>query len=70
MPQTVHAHVTLTVEVAVRDSWGEDCSISQVHRQASESAMGHLSKCLTDCKAVRIVGEAKVTAVIVEREGR
>lgn len=72
---TICARVTMTIEFAVTDSWGGDCKLDQVHQQAVESAVGELRRGVAvgrpDGKHVpaRLVGEPKVTAVLVERDG-
>lgn len=72
------ARVTVTVEIDVDGVWGADCSLSQVHRQARESAIDTLSKvfdlgqhtvpsdALRTRARARLVGAPKVEAVIVE----
>jgi hypothetical protein len=71
MDEKVHASakVTLTVEVPVRSGWGQDCPISQVHRQAADEAWLTVTK-LVESSGVRIVGTPKVQAVLVERNER
>lgn len=63
-----HARVKIEVEIAVSDSWGADCPISQVHQQAAESAMGVIRHMCEQTKEhrVRICGEPSISAVIVE----
>ena len=74
------ARVQITVEFAVGGSvWGDDCSIEQVHKQAHEGAVNILRQGLiidgltgtTGLGKVHadIVGEPKVTAILVERQG-
>lgn len=70
--------VTVTVEFDVAGVWGSDCSLSQVHEQARESAINTLSKvfdlgahtvpsdALRTRARARLVGAPKVEAVIVE----
>ncbi len=61
---TARAVVTVTLELRVSGSWGEDCTIAQVYRQAEASARGIIrNKLGTD---VQIKGEPKVTAVMAE----
>jgi hypothetical protein len=77
------ARVQLTIEISGEGGvWGADCSIDQVHRQAREGAIGALHRVINraarlDAEQVpavpinlRIVGEPKVTAVLVEEEDR
>lgn len=65
------ARVSLTIEISVGDSWGEDCKMDQVYRQAADSAIGRLQRIVSDAKVVhggiRVIGEPKVTAILTER---
>jgi hypothetical protein len=38
-PVTAYATVTLTIEVRADGCWGPDCTLSQIDKQAKESAM-------------------------------
>jgi len=75
---SVKAIVTLTVEVEVSDAWGGDCPMSQVSRQARESAIAVLSHTQSDLPAVRdsairrlrIVGVPIIKAIAVEEDRR
>lgn len=62
------ARVTLEVEIQVSSKWGADCSIQQVHQQALEEASVKLSRVIAESEAggIRIVGNPKISAVIVE----
>jgi hypothetical protein len=55
------------MEVDVSDSWGPDCSIAQVHRQASEAAIGMIRNSLVreHPQRVRIL-DAVPTAILTE----
>lgn len=61
------ARVQITVEVEA-SSWGEDCSIGHLYKQAAESAVCTLIAALKNSVHGRvvIVGEPKVIAVITE----
>lgn len=66
-----HARVTLTVEIAVTDTWGEDCKLDQVYRQAAQSAVGEVRNGLAralDCGRARIIGEVKAVAILADKE--
>ena len=71
---TVRAVVTCTVEVTVDDSWGGDCPMSQVSKQARVSAerrlklVGSAAAGFKDDQKVRFVGEPTVKAIIVEED--
>lgn len=60
------ARVRLEVEIAVPDSWGADCQVSQIHMQAAESARSFLAKLPPG--RMRVVGEPHVSAVLTEEE--
>lgn len=65
------AKVTLTVEIEVKDTWGGDASVSQVHRQGAESALGTLRALTGQMKhgeRMTIVGEPIVHAVTHTRK--
>ena len=68
----VKAHVTMTVEINVTDSWGGDCPMAQVYQQATESAKARMCKGMPPGPFADfiIIGEPKVTAILVERTGR
>ena len=40
----VRARVALTVEVELHDSWGEDCKLDQIFKQASEAAVASVRR--------------------------
>lgn len=63
------ARVTLTVEIRVDDTWGADCQVEQIHRQATESALGILERMRKPdrMRPFTIIGEPKVTAILVDR---
>ena len=62
---STYATMTVTIEVRNLGSWGPQCQIDQVYRQAAESAIGYLSKLAQQEKGkFRIIGNAKVTAVM------
>lgn len=63
-----NASVTLTIRVENCGAWGNECEISQVHKQAKEKAIERVRYALHLAHegTFIIVGEPKVTAVIVE----
>lgn len=76
---SVRAVVTLTVEIDVSDAWGGDCAMSQVSKQARESALQVLSNSQrTDMPAIaesairriRVIGVPIVKAIAVEEDRR
>jgi len=65
------AKVTLTVELTNLGSWGPDCTLDQVYRQAREAAIGRLDKVFKDHIATtRILGPVIVKAVTTDLEKR
>ena len=65
------AKVTLTVELTNLGSWGPDCTLDQVYRQAREAAVGRLNKVFKNHVAsTRIIGPVIVEAVTTDLEKR
>lgn len=66
-PVGAAAIAIITVEVRGLGSWGTDCSVEQVHRQASEAALGIIRK--IDCgHRLTIIGKPEIKSIITERE--
>ena len=67
-PVTASARVQVTVEVEA-SSWGGDCSIDQLYRQAGEDGKNRVIKALSvgNCQC-KIIGEPKVIGVLTERQ--
>lgn len=63
------ARATLTVEIYALGSWGKDCQLDQVYKQAAEAAIGRLENC-KDLRNIRIIGKPIITAVLVEEDKR
>lgn len=63
------ARVTLTVEISVDDTWGNDCRVDQIQRQAAESALGILRRMKEPHRMspFKIIGDPKVTMILVDR---
>jgi hypothetical protein len=74
--RSAHAIVVVTLDVEVDSSWGGDCTVDQVHKQAADEATGTLrfifqeaNKSTSGCtRKVRVREIPKVTAVMSERE--
>jgi len=70
------ARATVVIEFAVKGSWGAECSIEQLHRQAKESAMDAVQQLFTPNAAVAPQGlgatarilKMSVEAVLVVRD--
>lgn len=60
---TTTARVTVTLELTGLGSWGADCNLEQVYKQATDQAVGRLRNGL-DAQKFKIVGDVKVEAII------
>lgn len=68
---TTGATVTLTIEISNIGSWGSDCKIDQVYRQAREEAVDRINRAFKDDKrGVRILGPVVVKAITTDVEVR
>ncbi|VVN43896.1 hypothetical protein V0M98_17790 [Pseudomonas silesiensis] len=68
---TTGATVTLTIEISNIGSWGPDCKIDQVYRQAREEAIGRINRAFKDDqRGVRILGPVVVKAITTDVELR
>lgn len=62
--RTTSARVTLTLDIAVRSTWGADCSMEQVHRQATEEAVGYIKRLTDKDRNCVLVKDPEVVAVM------
>lgn len=68
---TTGAVVTLTVQISNVGSWGPECQMDQVYRQALESAIGRVRNAFAkDPRGIKIVGTPSVQAVTTDMEKR
>ena len=68
---TTGATVTLTIELSSLGSWGPDCQMDQVYRQAKEAAIGRINNAFKDDRrGVRILGPVVVKAITTDLEVR
>jgi hypothetical protein len=59
------ARVQITLEIDAGSSWGPDCTVSQVHSQASRESVQRLKNILAAAKTrATIIGEPKVITVM------
>ncbi|HHH1886675.1 TPA: hypothetical protein ACPY56_004187 [Yersinia enterocolitica] len=65
---TTNATVTLTIELSNLGSWGPDCQMEQIYRQAIAAANGRLNKLFAGDKNVKIIAGAKITAITTDVE--
>jgi hypothetical protein len=63
------AVVNVEVEVSLTDTWGSDCKLNQVYRQAANSAIKMLFDRI-DVKpgCLRVIGTPKVTSILARRK--
>ncbi len=60
-----HARATLTIEMRNLGSWGHDCPLEQIFKQASKSAEDRIRNTFKPTD-VQIIGDIKITAIMVE----
>jgi len=65
---TANVRVLVTIEISNCGSWGDDCSIGQMKKQAADHAIGVANMLTRETKVsgVKLVGEPKVKAIYVE----
>lgn len=66
MKITGSARVQVVIEVPT-STWGDDCPLAQVYKQARDEAINHVGRMIAKEHGVRIVGEPIIIATIVER---
>lgn len=59
------ARVLVLLEVQVNSTWGEDCTVKQVHKQARDDSLLQIENLIKREYRINIIGEQKVEAVIV-----
>jgi hypothetical protein len=60
------AKVKVTLEIKIDSTWGSDCTISQVHKQATDSALLLINQSLSTYSGViSIHGKPIVEAVVL-----
>ncbi|MBH3246110.1 hypothetical protein I5N23_04330 [Serratia marcescens] len=62
------AKVTLTLELTNLGSWGPECQINQVYKQALDQAAGKLGRLLNGQSDIRIIGRPVVQAITTDVE--
>lgn len=62
------AKVTLTLELTNLGSWGPECQINQVYKQALDQAVGKLGRLFKGQSDIRIVGRPVVQAITTDVE--
>lgn len=66
------AKAVLTVEVPVRSSWGGNCDVEQIHKQAARDALEFIQNLRSPhgepySARLRVIGEPEITAVLVKK---
>lgn len=65
------ATVTVTIELSGLGSWGPNCTLDQVYRQAEQAALGRIRKAFEGCTGgIRILGPVSVKAITTDTERR
>lgn len=62
---TIHAKVTLTIEIDSGSSWGNATTFDQVSKQATEGALGRVGE-MCGKYGARIVGKPEVMAIMYD----
>ena len=61
------ARVRILLEVSLADTWGGDCPLSQVYKQAKDSALNIIAQKISgSMKDIKPIGTPEVEAIIVE----
>lgn len=66
---TTGATVTLTIQVSNLGSWGPDCQMEQIYRQAIVEAKNRVAKALNG-RDIKFIGEPIVRAITTDMEQR
>jgi hypothetical protein len=56
--------VSLTLEVLVGESWGDDCTIGQIRKQAGDAAEARIRRLLDSDKSVRVRNDRILTVIV------
>lgn len=68
---SVVARVRLTIDIPVRSSWGADCTMAQIYKQAEQDAQDMLRQFFEKNNLIGracVIGEPKVTAVLASNK--
>lgn len=63
---SAHCLVRILVEVRTSDTWGAECTIEQIHRQAVEAATNRLKRNIDSSTGIKLVGEPEVLTVTMQ----
>lgn len=56
------AQIQVTVSVPASGSWGDQCTVEQIYRQAGEETVNKLQRAIKEIGS-KVVGEPKVTSI-------
>ncbi len=68
MEHKATARVRVELDVFLSDTWGKDCTVEQIMKQAKDSACGYVEKTIRDKPRIERVGPVRVTAIFVEED--
>jgi len=57
------ATVTVSLEIRVNDSWGDNCTVAQVKKQAADSANGILRRAVETEGNITVKGTVECTDI-------
>jgi hypothetical protein len=66
MKISAYAKVTVTLEISAGSSWGLECKMDQIHKQAGEDVIGQLNRLMGEghLRGAKIIGIPKVLAIM------
>jgi hypothetical protein len=59
------AKVRVLLEIKISSTWGEDCTVKQVHKQAVDSAELIINQAFGSNSGIKLSGSPKVEAIIL-----
>ncbi len=64
------AKVQITIEVSLDQPWGDEATVAEVHKRASDEARTKLTNAFDPARiqGLRIIGEPRVTGILTERK--
>ena len=62
--EKARAIATVILEIDVGSSWGNDCTIGQVYKQAKDTAEGVVEKLTRSYPGIRLIQDIKIDAII------
>lgn len=68
VPLRVTAQVSVVLKIEAESAWGLECTMQQVHDQGKADALNRLRRIVGDQRGFAVVGEPKVSMVVVHPE--